>query len=178
MNEEMHKPVRVLSVWSKKLGALGRWYEHLAAESLGRQGRGPTPLTAVQTRDLPARGQQDLEGQRDRVINNLVVRSVKSAPISVQMADHNEDELNIYARKTLADLTTAALRGANQAHYDAARPTADMVVPALSEHTVGQLMQMLMLATVVEARLLGVNPYGQPAAEVYKRHMHEALKGQ
>ena len=177
MSEEMHKPLRVLSIWSKKLEALGRWYSHLTAESLGKQGRGPTPLTAVQTRDLHTRGQQDQEGPRDRVVNNLVVRNVKSAPILVQMADHNEDELNAYARKSLADLTTAALNGVNQAHYDAARPTADLIMPALSEHTLGQLMQMLMLATVVEARLLGVNPYGQPGVEMCRKHMREALEG-
>jgi len=41
----------------------------------------------------------------------------------------------------------------------------------------GQLFQMLMLATVVEGRLMGVNPYGQPGAETYKRNMRENLKG-
>ena len=43
--------------------------------------------------------------------------------------------------------------------------------PALSEHTMGQLMQMLMLATVVEGRLMGINPYGQPGVEAYKKNM-------
>src|SRR5262249_42375262 len=33
--EEFGKPTRVLSVWSAKLEALGRWYDHLLAESLG-----------------------------------------------------------------------------------------------------------------------------------------------
>ena len=64
----------MLSVWSKKLEALGLWYDQLLAESLGKQGRGPTPLTAVQTRDLHSRGQQHQEGARDKVINNLVVQ--------------------------------------------------------------------------------------------------------
>ena len=64
MAEELHKPLRVLSVWSKKLEALGLWYDQLLAESLGKQGRGPTPLTAVQTRNLHARGQQHQEGPR------------------------------------------------------------------------------------------------------------------
>src|SRR5205085_11703734 len=100
----------------------------------------------------------------------------RTAPILGQMADHNEDELNVYSRKGLSDLLAAALRGANQAYYDAARPTADLVLPALSEHTLGQLMQMLMLATVVEGRLLGVNPYGQPGVEAYKRNMRALLK--
>jgi glucose-6-phosphate isomerase len=39
----------------------------------------------------------------------------------------------------------------------------------------GQLLQMLMLATVVEARLMGVNPYSQSGTEVYRRHQREIL---
>jgi glucose-6-phosphate isomerase len=34
-----------------------------------------------------------------------------------------------------------------------------------------------MLATVVEGRLLGVNPYGQPGVEAYKKNMKTLLKG-
>jgi glucose-6-phosphate isomerase len=40
----------------------------------------------------------------------------------------------------------------------------------------GQVMQMLMLATVVEGRLLGINPYGQPGVEAYKKNMVRILK--
>jgi glucose-6-phosphate isomerase len=177
MAEECGKPLRVLSVWSKKLESLGRWYDQLVCESLGKYGRGPTPLTAVQTRDLHARGQQHQDGPRDRLINNLVVKSPRGVPIGVGMADRNEDELNVYNRKGLPDLLSAALVGTNQAYRDVARPTADLVMPSLSEHTMGQLFQMLMLATVVEGRLMGVNPYGQPGAETYKRNMRENLKG-
>jgi glucose-6-phosphate isomerase len=177
MTEECHKPLRVLSVWSKKLEALGWWYDQLAASCLSKQGRGPTPLTIVAPRDLLGRGQQHQDGPRDRLINNLIVKNPKAVPILVQMADHNEDELNQYNRKGLPDVLNATLAGVRQAYDDVARPTADLVLPVLSEHTMGQLMQMLMLATVVEARLMGVNPYGQPGVEVYKRHRRELLKG-
>jgi glucose-6-phosphate isomerase len=177
MAEEYHKPLRVLSVWSKKLEALGQWYDQLVAQSLGKQGRGPTPFTLVGTRDLHARGQQHQEGPRDRIINNVIVKNAKAVPILVQMADHNEDELNQYNRKGLPDILNATLHGTNQAYYDVARPTADLVLPTLSEHTMGQLLQMLMLATVVEGRLMGINPYGQPGIEAYKRHRREFLKG-
>ncbi len=177
MTEECHKPMRVLSVWSKKLEALGQWYDQLLASSLGKQGRGPTPLTMVGTRDLHVRGQQHQDGPRDRLINNLIVKNPKAVSILVQMADHNEDELNQYNRKGLPDILNATLGGVNQAYHESARPTADLVLPALSEHTMGQLMQMLMLATVVEGRLMGINPYGQPGVEAYKRHRGELLKG-
>jgi glucose-6-phosphate isomerase len=177
MAEEYSKPLRVFSVWSRKLEALGQWYDQLLAQSLGKQGRGPMPLTMVGTRDLHARGQQHQEGPRDRTINNLVVKNPKAVPILVQMADHNEDDLNQYNRKGLPDIVSAALRGANQSYLDVARPTADLVLPTLSEHIMGQLLQMLMLATVVEGRLMGVNPYSQPGVEAYRRHMREYLKG-
>jgi glucose-6-phosphate isomerase len=177
MAQECHKPLRVLSAWSKKLEALGGWYDQLLASSLGKQGRGPTPLTMVGPRDLPVRGQQHQDGPRDRFITNVIVKEPKATPILVQMADRNEDELNQYNRKGLPDIQNATLAAVNRAYYDVARPTADLVLPSLSEHTMGQLMQMLMLATVIEGRLMGVNPYGQPGLEVYKRQRKELLKG-
>ena len=110
------------------------------------------------------------------MINNLVVKTWKNPPIMVGMADHNEDELNAYNRKGMPDLMAAAREGTNKAYFDASRPTADLVMPTVSEHTMGQLLQMLMLATVVEGRLLGVNPYGQPGVEAYKSNMKALLK--
>ena len=175
---ECKKPTRVLSIWSKKLEALGLWHNQLLSESLGKHGLGATPITTVQTRDLHSRGQQHQEGMRDKFINNIVVRAPAQPPITVGMADRNEDELNQFNRRSLPDIMQAALKGTNQAYYDAARPTADLVLPVVSEHVMGQLMQMLMLATVVEGRLLGVNPYGQPGVEAYKRNMQAILKAQ
>ncbi len=176
MTEEYGKPIRVLSIWSKKLEGVGLWYDQLLAESLGKRGRGPTPLTAVQTRDLHSRGQQHQDGARDKVINNLVVRNPRHPPVTIGMADHNEDDLNALNRKGLPDLMQAALAGTNQAYFEAARPTADLIVPTLSEHTMGQLLQLLMLATVIEGRLMGVNPYGQPGVEAYKKHVKATLR--
>jgi glucose-6-phosphate isomerase len=177
MAEEQGKDTRVLALWSKKLEALGLWYDQLLAESLGKQGRGPMPLTVVQTRDLHSRGQQHQEGNRDKLINNLIVKATKHSPIQIGMADRNEDDLNALSRKTLPDVLNAALLGTNQAYAEAARPTTDIVLPVLSEHTMGQLMQMLMLATVVEGRLMGINPYGQPGVEAYKKNMNRILRG-
>lgn len=178
MSEELNKPIRVLAPWSQKLEGLGDWYDQLLAESLGKQGRAATPLTSVHTRDLHSRGQQLHDGARDKMINNIVLKSARAAPIPVGMvADKNQDELNSYSRKTLPDFMDAALRGTTQAYYAAARPSADIILPTLSEHVMGQLMQMLMIATVVEGRLMGINPYGQPGVEAYKKNMQAILKG-
>jgi glucose-6-phosphate isomerase len=176
MTEELKKPTRVMAAWSKKLEAVGWWYDQLLSESLGKYGRGATPVTVVQTRDLHSRGQQHQDGTRDKVINNLVVRTAKHPPVVVGMSDRNEDDLNQFSRKGYPDLLDAAFKGTMEAYTDAARPTADVLLPAVTEHTVGQLLQMLMLATVVEGRLMGVNPYGQPGVEAYKQNMTRHLK--
>lgn len=177
MTEDLKKTTRVLAVWSKKLEAIGWWYDQLLSESLGKSNRGATPLTVVQSRDLHSRGQQHQDGTRDKLINNLIVKQVKHPPVMIGMADRNEDDLNQFSRRGFPDLQDAAYKGTNEAYENAARPTADIVLPSVNEHSIGQLLQMLMLATVVEGRLMGTNPYGQPGVEAYKQNMTRILKG-
>ncbi|TWT41612.1 glucose-6-phosphate isomerase [Botrimarina hoheduenensis] len=167
---------RILSTWGKRLEATGLWYDQLLAESLGKEERGAFPLTVVNTRDLHSRGQQHQEGVRDKLITNVIVGSQHSKPLAIGMSDNNQDQLNELADKTLPQILSAAIAGTNQAYRDDDRPTADIVLPTLDEHTIGQLLQMLMLATVVEGRLIGINPYGQPGVEAYKKNMNAILR--
>ncbi|MFQ3651115.1 MAG: glucose-6-phosphate isomerase [Gemmataceae bacterium] len=176
MTEELGKKVRILSVWSRKLAGVGLWYEHLISETLGKQGRGPLPETLVQTRDLYTRSQQLQEGDRDVLVNHLTVDQPNAVPIPISMADQNEDDLNQYARKGLPDLMRAGYEAVCANAYAVARPSATIKVPALNEHTMGQLLQLLMLATVVEARLMGLNPYSRPGLEMTRRSVLETLK--
>jgi glucose-6-phosphate isomerase len=168
--------IRVLSTWGKQLEAVGLWYDQLLAESLGKEEQGATPLTVVNTRDLHSRGQQHQEGRRDKLITNLIVSECDRPPLAIGHSDWDQDQLNALADKTLPDVLRAAIAGTNQAYREDGRPTADLVLPRVDEHTLGQLFQHLMLATVVEGRLIGINPYGQPGVEAYKRHMNEFLR--
>ncbi|MBN2023042.1 MAG: glucose-6-phosphate isomerase [Pirellulales bacterium] len=167
---------RVLSTWGDRMEAVGLWYDQLLAESLGKNGQGALPLTVVNTRDLHSRGQQHQEGRRDKLITNLVVEKTRHAPIEIKPSTMNQDLLNELAGKTLPDVLRAALAGTNRAYADDRRPTADLRLPRLDEWSLGQLFQMLMLATAVEGRLVGTNPYGQPGVEAYKTHMNEYLR--
>ncbi len=175
LSEECHKRVRVTAVWSRKLEALGRWYESVVAESLGKQGHGPTAITAVLPRDLQVLGQALQEGRRDKVVTNVVIRAPKADPHTVGMADRNEDGLNAISRKTYSNLLDAARQAHGNAQRDAARPAADLMLPMLSEHVMGQLIQMLMLSTIVEARMMSVNPYGEPGLKGYRANLKSAL---
>jgi glucose-6-phosphate isomerase len=175
---EQGMTTRVLSTWGARLEALGFWYDQLLSESLGKQELGATPVTVVNTRDLHSRGQQHQEGRRDRLITNVIVESPSQEPLSVPAYPDDADRLNALAGKSIPELLSAAIVGTNRAYADAERPTADIRLPCLNEYAMGQLLQMLMLATAVEGRLIGINPYGQPGVEAYKRNMQQILHGQ
>ncbi len=176
MEERRGCDIRVLSTWGKRLEAVGLWYDQLLSESLGKQERGATPLTVVNTRDLHSRGQQHQEGVRDKLITNITVGQGRREPLAIGQSALNQDGLNELAQKTVPDALQAAHRGTNQAYREENRPTADLHLEQLNEFQLGQLLQMLMLATVVEGRLLGINPYGQPGVEAYKKNMNAILR--
>ena len=168
--------IRLLSTWGKGLESAGLWYDQLLSESLGKKEKGATPITVVNTRDLHSRGQQHQEGRRDKLITNVIVDQVKRAPLPIGSSDFDQDQLNALAKKTLPEVMSAAILGTNQAYREDSRPTTDLHLPRLDESTIGQFFQMLMLATVVEGRLIGINPYGQPGVEGYKKHMQAFLR--
>jgi glucose-6-phosphate isomerase len=176
LEEKRDLHTRVLSTWGKGLEAAGLWYDQLLAESLGKQERGALPLTVVNTRDLHSRGQQHQQGRRDKLITNVIIDQYRRDRLAVGRSDLDQDQLNSLANKTLPEIMAAAIAGTNQAYAEDKRPTADLHLPKQDEFCLGQYFQMLMLATAVEGRLIGINPYGQPGVESYKKHMNAFLR--
>ena len=169
------KTVRVMSVWSKALENLGFWYDQLLAESLGKNGRGPTPVTSVNTRDLHSRGQQHQQGSRDKAITNIVIEKPLRPALLLPEARSDSDGLEKLVGQEFSRLLSAALDGTNRAYRHDNRPTIDLVLPSLTPYSLASLMQMLMIATVIEGKLLGVNPFGQPGVEAYKKFTKKNL---
>ena len=115
MKTQRQKPIRVLAVWSKKLEALGLWYDQLLAESLGKQGHGSdaahdgaNPRPALARPATPGRDPRQAHQQPGR-------QDARHPPIMIGMMDRNEDDLNQFNRKGYPDFLDAALRGTNQA---------------------------------------------------------------
>jgi len=165
----------VLSTWGSRLEAVGFWYDQLLSESIGKKEMGATPITVVNTRDLHSRGQQHQEGRRDKLITNLLPGQCASPALRVSKHPIDHDQLNQLEGTEMPRILQAAIDGTNQAYADVGRPTADLVLPSLNADVIGQVFQMLMLSTVLEGRLLGINPYGQPGVEAYKKNMQANL---
>ena len=123
-----------------------------------------------------SRAQQHQEGVRDKVMNNVIVDSWRCDPLTIGESQWDQDGLNELSDKTLPHIMTAAIEGTNLAYHEDHRPTTNLRLPAADEASLGQFFQMMMLATVVEGRLIGINPYGQPGVEKYKKYMNQFLR--
>ena len=175
METDYGMTTRVLSVWGCHWEAVGLWYDQLLSESLGKQEKGATPITCVNTRDLHSRGQQHQQGRRDKLIINLLPGRPRHDALGISARSDDFDQLNRFRNISIPAIRDAAIRGTNQAYAEDRRPTANFQLECTDEHSIGQLFQLFMLATVVEGQLIGVNPYGQPGVEDYKRNMNAIL---
>ncbi len=184
--------ISIMSVWTKALEAFGLWYDQLSAESLGKDNRGRTPITAVCTRELHSRGQQHQEGTRDKVICNLVVRDPNRAPLAAAAEPGDDPERAMYegGRKYSKDERRAieadadgffyaagqpmnavsdfAYMATDTAYAKVARPGMTMTIGRLDEEHLGALIFLFELATLVEGRLMAVDPLNQPGVQAYK----------
>lgn len=152
---EVHRGIniRVMSLWCNALEAVGHWYAQLVSQALGRSASGPTPLTVVNSRDLHNRHQQHLQGRCDKVFNLLTVKNHRADPWKIGRSDRDQDGLNVLSERALPDLMTTALAQTTEDLRAAGRPSTEIRLPEIDTHTLGQLFQMLMLATALQAHL-------------------------
>jgi glucose-6-phosphate isomerase len=72
--ESKAKSISVLMAYSDKLERLTRWYVQLWAESLGKNGKGTTPIGALGPVDQHSQVQLYIAGPRDKLFNIVLVK--------------------------------------------------------------------------------------------------------
>ncbi len=168
--------VRVMSVWSHALTALSHWYEQLLSESAGGCSAGVLPLTMTNPRDLHSRHPRQQADGRNTLFNNLIVKNFRTDPLPVGRPGSHQDGWNHLADKSLPELSEAAFAGTNAAWHAAGYPTTSLSLPTIDTHALGQLFQLLMIATVIEMHWQGQNPFGPSGSEPYITNTHKNLR--
>ncbi|MCF7961926.1 MAG: glucose-6-phosphate isomerase [Pirellula sp.] len=152
--------VRVLRLWSKALEPFGFWYDQLVSESLGKELAGVAQISMVKTSDLFSRHQQHRHAHRhanrDTAVNNIIVEEVRFDALPVQKGENDVDFKFGVSQETLPEALKRVIAAANEELKLAGRPSTNLLVPRVDELHMGQLFQMMMLATVVEGRFMGV----------------------
>ncbi len=129
-------------IFNSELEDLGKWCRQLIAESLSTL----TPTVSMGPTDLHSMLELYLGGPKNRF--TIFIKSQREIDNSV-----NE----------------SAYENVVKAYGEANLPFEKYEMQEINEHELGKFMALMMAITLELARLLGVDPYDQPAVEEYKK---------
>jgi glucose-6-phosphate isomerase len=158
------KPISVLMAYADRLERFTRWYAQLWAESLGKDGKGTSPVAALGPVDQHSQLQLFIAGPRDKLFTIVTVATAGLGPrIDAELAARAGEPG--FADKTIGDLVAAQGRATTETLVKNGCPVRTLHLETLDEGSLGELLMHFMLETMIAARLLGVDPFGQPAVE-------------
>jgi glucose-6-phosphate isomerase len=164
----------VVMPYIDRLAPFGLWFRQLWAESLGKEGKGTTPIRAQGAVDQHSQLQLYLNGPADKLYTIIMGEARGQGPRYArdQLGDKALDWL---AGRTLGDLLDVSQRATAETLARNGRPVRVIRVPRLDERSLGALMMHYMLETIVAADLLGIDPFDQPAVEEGKKLARQYL---
>jgi glucose-6-phosphate isomerase len=170
------KSVSVMMAYAERLERFTRWYVQLWAESLGKDGKGTTPVAALGPVDQHSQLQLYMAGPRDKLVTIVGTASAGCGPRMDADLARLAGEPD-FAGKTIGDLAAAEARATAQTLANNGCPVRTIHLDRLDEAALGELLMHFMLETIIAARLLGVDPFDQPAVEdgkiLAKRYLSE-----
>ncbi|MBM3517701.1 MAG: glucose-6-phosphate isomerase, partial [Alphaproteobacteria bacterium] len=166
--------VSVLMPYADRLRTLGLWYCQLWAESLGKGGRGTTPLAARGPADQHSLLQLFLDGPADKWFTVVIADTASDGPrVPATLAD--AVGLGHLGGRTIGDVVAAQAAATVETLIARGRPTRVLRIDAPRAETLGALFMHFMLETIIAGHLLAVNPFDQPAVEEGKTRTRARL---
>ncbi len=174
LNRDRGIRVMVMMPYADRLGKLGEWYVQLWAESLGKDGQGTAPIPCLGPLDQHSQLQLFMDGPKEHCITVVRV-PVAGTGLRLDPELCKKAGLAFMAGRTVGDLVAAQAQAVPEALLRAGRPVRTFDLARLDERALGALMMHLMLETILAGRLLGVDPFDQPAVELSKVITRERL---
>jgi glucose-6-phosphate isomerase len=171
-NKGIHQTV--IMPYSSLLKEFSAWFVQLWAESLGKDGKGLTPVPAYGATDQHSQMQLFMEGPTDKVLFIVEVEKFGADyPLKNDLAGESFKTLSPF---TLTQLMKAELEGTLEALKENQRHVVHFKIPSVSEEHLGQLILFSECLTVLVANLLNVDPFNQPGVEAGKKYAYAWLK--
>ncbi len=160
-------------LFATDLESLGKWCRQLLAESLGKDEKGITPTVSIGSTDLHSIAQLYLDGPRDKLTNFVITHFDNT--IKVPYYPEYDALVPDLQKKELNHIMHAITRGTKKAFAKEKRPYTETRLDGKNERAIGAFMEMKMIEVILLAKLLNVNPFDQPAVELYKKETRRIL---
>lgn len=140
------------------------WFAQLWGESLGKEGKGLTPIKAMGAIDQHSQLQLYLDGPKDKFFTLLCLEQKGLGTLSGNDLGFTENLKNL-SLSSLGDLMEAEQRATYETLGQNGCPTRLIRMSEWNEQIMGSLFMHFMLETILTAEYLGVNAFNQPAVE-------------
>jgi glucose-6-phosphate isomerase len=174
--ESKGKSISVLMAYADRLERFTHWYVQLWAESLGKNGKGTTPVAALGPVDQHSQVQLFIGGPRDKLFTLVTVAGAGLGPRMDGELAKLAGEPGL-GGKTIGDLVAAEGRATAETLAKNGCPVRTIHLARLDEESLGELLMHFMLETIIAAHLLGVDAFDQPAVEEGKVLAKKYLAG-
>ncbi len=164
----------VVMPYSSLLKEFSAWFVQLWAESLGKDGKGLTPIPSYGATDQHSQMQLFMEGPKDKVMFLIEVEKFKKDyPLTNSLSGESFKLLSTFS---LSQLMKAEFEGTLEALKENDRHVIHLKLPCLDESHLGQLILFSECLTVLVGRMLKVDPFNQPGVEAGKKYAYAWLK--
>ncbi|MDX6806907.1 glucose-6-phosphate isomerase [Terrihabitans rhizophilus] len=156
--------ITVMMAYADRLERTNAWWVQLWSESLGKDGKGTTPLRALGPVDQHSQLQLHLGGPKDKLFTVVTVDVAGFGPkLDKELSELAGEPL--FAGKTVGDLVAAQGRATADTLAKNGRPVRTIHFDELDEHSLGEFLMNFMIETIIAGQLLGVDAFDQPAVE-------------
>jgi glucose-6-phosphate isomerase len=167
--------ISVLMPYSGRLATFAEWFAQLWGESLGKKGKGTTPVRALGAVDQHSQVQLYVEGPDDKFYTLIeVTRHPEELPIPGP-AQEALSPFGYLEGKGLGELLNLEARATAAALEKAGRPLVYVTVPELNEESLGALIFFYQYLTALTGLAAGIDPFDQPGVEQGKRYAYGLL---
>ena len=158
----------ILMPYSDSLLNFSMWFRQLWGESVGKDGKGSTPISGLGTVDQHSQLQLYLDGPKDKFITILSLKNkTKSRELDCRVSK-NFIYKNLH-NKTMNDLLKAETMATFETLKKKNIPIRMIELESNEEETIGSLLMHFFLETIFTCYLLEIDPFSQPAVEEGKK---------
>ncbi|MFH1652792.1 MAG: glucose-6-phosphate isomerase [Pseudomonadota bacterium] len=172
MDVKRKKNISIMLPYADSLKLFADWYAQLWGESLGKEGKGTTPMKALGATDQHSQLQLYMEGPNDKLITFITAEKFREKTDKIIPLMEGFDYL---VGKDLGDLINAEALATSGALTQAKRPNITIKLPSLSSQSIGELIFLYETVTALTGALYQINPFDQPGVEIGKKLTKEIL---
>tara|TARA_X000000950_G_C13903670_1_gene655914 strand:+ start:788 stop:2005 length:1218 start_codon:yes stop_codon:yes gene_type:complete len=148
------------------------WSQQLIAESLGKKNKGLLPIISNAPKDHHSLLQLYLDGPKDKLFYIFSCEKNSKEKIKINIEKSSKNFLN---KKKLSKIKNAQKDALIKVFNEQNIPFREFKIKTINEEILGKLFSLFIVETIIIGKLLGINPYDQPAVEKVKNYTKQKL---